>query len=236
MRHLALAHRLIVLLLLGVGACAFALRAGFVPPRLSPLPAIDRSAGDAWLVDWQLSELRRQPAVCGKILREPHIAAVALADDPIRDGCGLVNGVKVARAGGADIGLGRLSCESAAALALWVEHSVQPQAQRLLGSKVANIKHFGSYACRNIRGAPWLGLIRSEHATANALDVAGFTLANGRSISILRDWRGDGPEGQFLRAVHTGACRTFRVVLGPDFNDLHRDHFHLDRGFFSRCR
>ena len=43
-------------------------------------------------------------------------------------------------------------------------------------------------------------------------------------------WRGDGAEARFLKAVHGRACRYFRVVLGPDYNEAHRDHFHLDRG------
>jgi len=69
----------------------------------------------------------------------------------------------------------------------------------------------------------------SEHATANALDVAGFTLADGRSISVLRDWTGDGEDAQFLRAVRDGACDLFSTVLSPDYNAAHRDHFHFDQ-------
>lgn len=36
------------------------------------------------------------------------------------------------------------------------------------------------------------------------------------------------PEGKFLRRLHAGACTTFGTVLGPEANDAHRDHFHLD--------
>jgi hypothetical protein len=35
-------------------------------------------------------------------------------------------------------------------------------------------------------------------------------------------------EGLFLRAIHGGACREFGTVLGPEANDPHRNHFHLD--------
>ena len=69
----------------------------------------------------------------------------------------------------------------------------------------------------------------SEHATADALDVADFTLADGRSISVLRDWKGEGEDAQFLRAVRDGACDLFATVLSPDYNAAHRDHFHLDQ-------
>jgi len=36
--------------------------------------------------------------------------------------------------------------------------------------------------------------------------------------------------------VRDGACRFFDVVLGPDYNDAHRDHFHLDMGAYRACR
>jgi hypothetical protein len=35
-------------------------------------------------------------------------------------------------------------------------------------------------------------------------------------------------EAQFLRAIHDGACREFGTVIGPEANDPHRNHFHLD--------
>jgi len=45
---------------------------------------------------------------------------------------------------------------------------------------------------------------------------------------------------QFLRAIHAAACRRFGTVLGPEANDAHRNHFHLDMadrgGRGSYCR
>lgn len=35
-------------------------------------------------------------------------------------------------------------------------------------------------------------------------------------------------EALFLRAIHGGACGAFGTVLGPEANDPHRNHFHLD--------
>ena len=35
-------------------------------------------------------------------------------------------------------------------------------------------------------------------------------------------------EGHFLRRLHTGACGNFGTVLGPEANEAHRNHFHLD--------
>ena len=36
------------------------------------------------------------------------------------------------------------------------------------------------------------------------------------------------PEGIFLHAVHDTACNVFGTVLGPEANDDHNEHFHLD--------
>ncbi len=36
------------------------------------------------------------------------------------------------------------------------------------------------------------------------------------------------PQAKFLRRVHQGACETFTTVLGPEANDIHRTHLHLD--------
>ena len=76
----------------------------------------------------------------------------------------------------------------------------------------------------------------SEHAKANAIDIGGFTLANGETVDVLRDWRSGGGKGEFLRRLHAGACRYFRVTLGPEANREHRNHFHFDRGFLRACR
>ncbi|MBO0765839.1 MAG: extensin family protein, partial [Hyphomicrobiaceae bacterium] len=103
------------------------------------------------------------------------------------------------------------------------------------GQRVTSVRSYGSYACRNIIGDPLWRYRRSEHAIANAADIAGFTLADGREISIRQHWKSEGAEGRFLHEAHARACSYFRAALGPDFNDAHHDHFHLDRGLFSRC-
>jgi hypothetical protein len=113
---------------------------------------------------------------------------------------------------------------------------VQPLAHEHLGQRVTSVQSLGSFSCRNIVGNAMLRKVRSQHATANAADIAGFHLASGRFVSVRSHWKGEGAEQRFLRAVHARACRYFRAVLGPDYNAAHRDHFHLDRGPWSRCR
>ncbi|WP_106640144.1 extensin family protein [Allosphingosinicella vermicomposti] len=117
------------------------------------------------------------------------------------------------------------SCRVAATIALWEWHVVQPAAQRHFGRSVTAIDHLGSYNCRRIGG----GGAWSEHATANAVDIAAFRLEGGRCISILSDWDGDPAEQAFLRDVRDGAGDLFATVLSPDYNAAHRDHLHFDQ-------
>ena len=35
-------------------------------------------------------------------------------------------------------------------------------------------------------------------------------------------------EGKFLRLAHDGGCKVFSTVMGPEANDVHRTHLHLD--------
>ena len=89
------------------------------------------------------------------------------------------------------------------------------------------IDHFGSYNCRRMYGrdaGAW-----SEHATADAVDIAGFRLADGRRITVAADWTGTRRKSAFLREVRDGACDLFATVLSPDYNAAHRDHLHLDQ-------
>jgi hypothetical protein len=119
------------------------------------------------------------------------------------------------------------ACPVAAALALWEWHVVQPAALARFGSRVASVDHYGSYSCRRLYGrsdGAW-----SEHASANAVDIAGFRLEDGTRIGVLDDWEGPGAKAAFLRDVRDGACGLFATVLSPDYNAAHRDHLHLDQ-------
>lgn len=179
----------------------------------------------------KLARLGAEPAQCRRLLARAGIAYAPVP--PRRDGaqCGFENAVRFT--GGGALGIGwqpaglGTSCPVAAGLALWEWHVVQPAALRHFGSRVERIEHLGSCNCRRLYGrdtGPW-----SEHATANAIDVAGFRLADGTAISVLRDWPRGGPRAAFLREVRDGACRLFATALSPDYNAAHRDHFHFDQ-------
>ncbi len=187
-------------------------------------------------MDRQIRDLRDDAALCKSVLAKPHVAASATEPQKVVKGCGWNNAVRVASVAGASVRIGVASCQLAAALALWMRHGVQPSARRHFGKEVTSITHLGTYACRNIRGSEDEDDERSEHATANAVDIAAFTLAGGHRIVVRRHWGAEGPEGAFLREVRQSACRYFRGVLGPEYDLAHRDHFHLDRGDSRICR
>jgi hypothetical protein len=209
---------------------------GLVPQRYSPFAPISLDDPPTWFIDPRLAALRHDPELCRAVLRAPHIVATPIADHVLPNGCGWTNAVRVSAVGGAELGLEQLTCEAAAALALWVEQDVQPLAVATFGSRVAGMQDMGTYSCRNIVGnTKWLNT-RSQHSLANALDIGGFRLENGKQISVTRDYKGTGPEGRFLREAHMRACRYFRVAIGPAFNEAHWNHLHLDRGILTRCR
>jgi hypothetical protein len=219
-----------------LAACALAFRTALVPWMLSPLPSVDLAEPDPWFIDWRLAALRYHPERCKTVLVAPHIDARPIADHALRNGCGWSNAVRMFQAGGIRASFATITCETAAALALWLQHGVQAAAVDLLGQRVLAVRSLGTYSCRNILGNPLLKYRRSEHSTANAVDIAAFTLADGSSVSVRAHWNDDSAKARFLKAVHARACRYFHVVLGPDYNAAHSDHFHLDRGPMLYCR
>lgn len=169
-------------------------------------------------------------ARCRALLRAAGVRYTTLP--PRREGaqCGYADGVRFAPGGSRTIAFSPanpgISCPVAAALSVWEWEVVQPAAQKHFGQRVVRIEHLGSYSCRRIYGrsaGDW-----SEHATADAVDVAGFRLADGTRVSVVEDWAKGGEKAAFLRAVRGGACRLFSTVLSPDYNAAHRDHLHLD--------
>lgn len=129
--------------------------------------------------------------------------------------------------------LGPVTCNMATTFAGWARFGVDRAAEQILGSRVARIETFGSYSCRTVAGTSRL----SGHATANAIDVSAFVLADGRRITVLDDWNDGTPaERRFLRVVHASACKRFGTTLGPDYNAAHANHFHLEADGANFCR
>lgn len=144
--------------------------------------------------------------------------------------CGIEKPLRVSAFAGGRISLSStypLGCNMTAATEGWLASAVQPAAIAWFGEPVAEVISMGSYACRSRNHRR--GAALSEHAFGNALDVAGFKLASGRTVRVKTHWRRGSPEEQgFLRTVTAAACGTFTTVLGPGSNRLHEDHLHLD--------
>jgi hypothetical protein len=119
-----------------------------------------------------------------------------------------------------------LACPIVSALDRWLADSVQPAAMRWFGARVAEIKQISAYSCRGMNGNSRAHI--SEHAFGNALDIAGFTLADGRYVSVREGWKGVPEEQGFLRDVQAAACAQFTTVLAPGSNVYHYDHIHVD--------
>ena len=119
-----------------------------------------------------------------------------------------------------------LACPIVSMLDRWFAESVQPAAQRWFGMRVVEIRQISAYSCRGMNGNPHAHI--SEHAFGNALDIAAFTLADGRRITVKDGWRGLPEEQGFLRDIQGGACQLFNTVLAPGSNSHHADHFHVD--------
>lgn len=205
-----------------------------LPAEWNPWAPLDVRASPNLLTRYKLGRLQEDPALCDEVLKTSGLRVSHQADTPADAACPLRNTLRVQ---GAEVALSSsflASCPLAVAFALFERHSLQPAAQAVFGQAVTRVDHLGSFACRNIYGRAEGRL--SQHASANALDIAGFRLADGRSISVLKDWPGEGASARFLRQVRDGACDDFNVVLSPDYNAAHRNHFHLDMGRWWVCR
>lgn len=296
--------------ILAVPFVAFALIAAAYGASDIPLPA--RKPGTvakAPPVTWSAEEISRAQEDCARLLIPIELVFEPLP--PLRENaCGAPVPILLKALGSkAQVRIqppAKINCALAAKLSDWLTKSVQPLAKKILNSPISEIHNVASYACRNRYNDPSKRL--SEHALANALDVAAFKTADGKWIRILDYWglterdllaraqakaeaekkakeqkaagqkaseqksapdtaalltkqspekpsalkvtlRKSGelkqeaaltletkvdaasnpdPRTIFVRKVHEDACRYFGTVLGPEANNAHRNHFHLD--------
>jgi hypothetical protein len=227
----------VFLLLILIGAAAaFSIWRGWLPvaDRWNLWAPLNVQEQPNLLTPFKLWRLQEDPALCVAALQTSSLRYARQADSPANAKCPLINTLRIQ---GGDVALSSSflsSCRLAVAYALFDIHQLQPAAQSVFGQKVTQIDHLGSFACRNVYNRSEGRL--SQHASANALDIAGFRLADGRRISVLRDWDDDAENGRFLKMVRDGACKQFNTVLSPDYNAAHRNHFHLDMGRWRVCR
>ncbi len=216
------------LLLLGAGA--FFVGRDYVRrhPQDVPWTSLDLNDRIGRFTAGKLAGLASDAGQCRALLAQTDIRDAPVPPRRAGEQCGYDDGIRLgpgrnARFGGALV----TSCPVAAALHLWDRDVLQLAALRHFGSTVTAVDHAGSYSCRRIYGRPDGRF--SEHATADAVDITGFRLADGTRVSVLRDWEGGGPKSEFLHEVRDGACSLFATVLSPDYNAAHADHLHFDQ-------
>ncbi len=114
-----------------------------------------------------------------------------------------------------------LRCTMAEAVASWVREDAIALAQDL-GSVLRAIENFDSYDCRGRNRV--VGAITSEHGKANAFDMRGLWLADGKFVEFTDPNVSHG----FREKVRTSVCARFTTVLGPGSDGYHENHIHVD--------
>jgi hypothetical protein len=291
-------------------------------PAPAPEPAAEAAQGEPPKPDvWSDPEVIGALRDCLKQLA-PIVAEVDVVAPVKQDQCGTPAPVMLRRIASGNSRLeirppAMLNCAMVAHLHEWVTTVLQPAAEQAFGSPITRLANASGYACRQRNGSQSHSERLSEHALANAIDIAGFITADGRTIEVARYWgptlrdqkqvarsaaarARDGKEGKeaaksepakaplrtpsaisrqggdrlklaegadgravtpqrlgrgveaqregqtvpalkeareeaqastegtFLRRLHKGACGIFGTVLGPEANEAHRDHLHLD--------
>jgi hypothetical protein len=200
-------------------------------PHLAPWGTPDLTDTPGWFARAQLNSLSVDGNACVQTLARAQVHHTRLANRHLGYACGYTDVVSASPQIPFRPSL-TATCSLTAGL-VWYERELDDIARRVLGAQIVRIDHVGTYVCRNINWERdgW----RSEHATANAIDVTAFRLSDGHTVSIARDWGKATAAGRFLHEAHDKACELFDVVLGPDYNKAHRTHFHLDLGRFRAC-
>lgn len=215
-----------------------------VPDDYNPWAELDPTVAPNPLTSMKLRRAHEDPARCYAALTQLEARYASVPDRQAGPECGFRDALRLSGLGAAKLQPSViLSCRTALSFGMWQRHAVQPAAEAHLGTTVVSIRNLGSYACRDVNtGEPSPQRSRrSRHATADAIDIGSFVLGDGRSVTVERDWQRSDAAAQpdastFLHAAHAGACRFFDGVLGPDYNAVHRDHFHLEDGGWRACR
>jgi len=174
---------------------------------------------------------RRRGSVCGDLA----IQGKEIGGVPGPGACGISDAVAVTSVSGVALSQpAQIDCRTAKTLKRWINRAAKPAIGET-GGGLARLQVAAHYSCRSRNSQP--GAKLSEHAKGRAIDISGFVLNNGTSLSVLEDWAGR--RGPVLHAIHRRACGIFGTVLGPNSDVHHRDHFHFDTARYragSYCR
>nr|WP_249430727.1 extensin family protein [Enterobacter cloacae] len=206
----------------------------WLPSHYNPFTPLSLDDPPGPITQYKLRRLT--PEACASLLSQANQKAL-IRTQPVADSagaCPLHNVVRVRDFGPVSLNSSFLaSCPLALSSALFVSQQARPLTRTWTGSELVRIEHLGSYACRNIYHRP--DARRSEHATAEALDISAFRLANGERVTILHGWRSTKTQ-PWLQALLTASCGYYGNGLGPEYNAAHANHFHLGMRGFGLCR
>nr|WP_249430241.1 extensin family protein [Enterobacter cloacae] len=221
---------LIVFILVAVATVGYR----WLPSHYNPFTPLSLDDPPGPITQYKLRRLT--PEACASLLSQANQKAL-IRTQPVADSagaCPLHNMVRVRDFGPVSLNSSFLaSCPLALSSALFVSQQARPLTRTWTGSELVRIEHLGSYACRNIYHRP--DARRSEHATAEALDISAFRLANGERVTILHGWRSTKTQ-PWLQALLTASCGYYGNGLGPEYNAAHANHFHLGMRGFGLCR
>lgn len=206
----------------------------WLPSYYNPFTPLNLDDPPGRITQYKLRHLT--PEACASLLAQANqkklIRTQAVADSGGE--CPLNNVVRVRDFGPVSLnGSFLASCPLALSSALFVSQQARPLTKRFTGSELTRIEHLGSFACRNIYHRP--DARRSEHATAEALDIAAFRLANGERVTVLNGWKSAKTQ-PWLKALLAASCGYYGNGLGPEYNAAHASHFHLGMRGFGLCR
>lgn len=141
--------------------------------------------------------------------------------DPVRI-LGELHGVELRAGNGARTGRVLAACEMALALSDTIEDVVD--------DGVVAMIHYGTYNCRTISGTNTL----SRHGYGDAIDIAGFVFDDGTTWTLYGDWEHtSSPRTEAGIWLYDSAYRWYderywNIILTPNYNAAHDDHFHVD--------
>lgn len=157
-----------------------------------PLPIRDprrTTLGDVKVTEWPEVDIVKAQEFCRKILKDIPVSYDPAP--PMRKGaCGSPAPILLKSIGKNPVVTitppASVNCKMAKALYSWLTLKAQPEAKIQLNAQIKSIRNIASYSCRNRYSNPLKKI--SEHAFANALDIAGFTTTDGKKVVILKKW------------------------------------------------
>lgn len=110
-------------------------------------------------------------------------------------------------------------------------HALADTIEGLKDEGVETLYHYGTYNCRVISGTSTL----SRHAYGDAIDITGFGFQDGTVWTLVDHWEHDTSApvteaGAWLYETAWGwhDAAIWSIILTPNYNAAHDDHFHVD--------